>query len=111
GIDAAERAAFVACLEGAADDASSPLRVVLAMRSDFLDRMAEDGHFLAEVTRALFFLRPMGRDGLREALTRPLEAAGYRFENAAMIQAMLGGLERTKNPLPLLQFTAAKLWE
>jgi len=109
--DAAERAAFVACLEGVADDASSPLRVMLSIRSDFLDRMAEERHFLAEVTRALFFLRPMGRDGLRDALTRPLLAAGYRFDNDDMVQAMLGGLEHTKSPLPLLQFTAAKLWE
>jgi WD40 repeat protein len=111
GADAAERAAFVACLEGAADDASSPLRVMLSLRSDFLDRMADEGHFIAEVTRGLFFLRPMGRDGLRAALTRPLEAAGYRFENEAMVEAMVGGLEGTKSPLPLLQFTATKLWE
>jgi Protein kinase domain/WD domain, G-beta repeat len=111
GADAAERGAFVACLEGAADDASSPLRVMLSLRSDFLYRMAEAGHFTAEVTRGLFFLLPMSRDGLRAALTRPLEAAGYRFENAAMVEAMVGGLERTKSPLPLLQFTASKLWE
>jgi WD40 repeat protein len=111
GADAAERAAFVGCLEGAADDAASPLRVMLSLRSDFLYRMAEEGHFIAEVTRGLCFLRPMGRDGLRAALTRPLEAAGYRFENEAMVEAMVAGLERTKGPLPLLQFTAAKLWE
>jgi len=111
GAEAAERAAFVACLEGAADDASSPLRVMLSIRADFLYRMAEEGHFIAEVTRGLCFLLPMGRDGLRAALTRPLEAAGYRFENEAMVEAMVGGLERTKSPLPLLQFTAAKLWE
>jgi WD40 repeat protein len=111
GADAAERAAFVACLEGVADDASSPLRVMLSLRSDFLYRMADEGHFIAEVTRGLCFLRAMGRDGLRAALTRPLEAAGYRFENEAMVEAMVGGLERTKSPLPLLQFTAAKLWE
>jgi WD40 repeat protein/serine/threonine protein kinase len=111
GAGAAERAAFVACLEGAADDASSPLRVILSIRSDFLYRMAEEGHFLAEATRGLVFLRSMERDGLRDALTRPLEAAGYRFENPAMIEAMLDGLERTRSPLPLLQFTAAKLWE
>ena len=111
GADAAERAAFVACLEGVADDASSPLRVILSIRSDFHYRMAEEGHFLTEAARALFFLRPMGHDGLREALTRPLEAAGYRFENDDMVQAMLGGLEHTKSSLPLLQFTAQKLWD
>ncbi|WP_437307307.1 nSTAND1 domain-containing NTPase [Sorangium sp. So ce388] len=112
-LDAApeERAAFVACLEAAADDASSPLRVLLAIRSDFLDRMAEDHHFMNDVTRGLWFLPPMGRDGLREALTRPIEAAAHRFETAEMVEHMLSTLESTRSPLPLLQFTAGKLWE
>ncbi|WP_437630002.1 nSTAND1 domain-containing NTPase [Sorangium sp. So ce854] len=111
GASPEERAAFVACLQGAADDASSTLRAVIAIRSDFLDSIAEDHHFVTEVTRGLTFLPPMGRDGLREALTRPIEAAGHRFESAAMIEHMLDTLESTRSPLPLLQFTAAKLWE
>ncbi|WP_437679098.1 nSTAND1 domain-containing NTPase [Sorangium sp. So ce131] len=111
GAGSEERAAFVACLEGAADDASSPLRVLLAIRSDFLERMADDRGFIRDVTRGLLFLPPMGRDGLREALTRPLEATGHRFETMEMVEHMLGSLEGTRSPLPLLQFTATKLWE
>ncbi|WP_437307304.1 nSTAND1 domain-containing NTPase [Sorangium sp. So ce388] len=111
GASAEERAAFIACMEGAADDASSPLRVVLAVRSDFLERVAEDRNFMTDVTHGLWFLPPMGRDGLRDALTRPLDAAGYRFEAAEMVEHMLDTLEGTRSPLPLLQFTAAKLWE
>ncbi|WP_437605225.1 protein kinase [Sorangium sp. So ce834] len=111
GAAAEARAAFIACLAGAADDASSPLRVLLAIRSDFLDRIADDHHFMTEVTRGLSFLPTMGRDGLREALTRPTEAAGHRFETPAMVEHMLSTLESTRSPLPLLQFTAAKLWE
>ncbi|XXT04294.1 protein kinase [Sorangium sp. So ce363] len=111
GVAPEERAAFVACLEGVADDASSPLRVLLAIRSDFLDRIADEHDFMGDVTRGLSLLPPMGRDGLRNALTRPLEAAGHRFETAEMVEDMLGTLESTHSPLPLLQFTAAKLWE
>ncbi|WP_437635658.1 nSTAND1 domain-containing NTPase [Sorangium sp. So ce854] len=106
-----ERAAFIACLEGAADDASSPVRVLLAVRSDFIERMADDHGFISDVTRGLWFLPPMGRAGLREALMTPLEAAGYRFETEGTVGHMLGTLESTRNPLPLLQFTAMKLWE
>ncbi|MDI1443586.1 protein kinase [Polyangium sp. 6x1] len=109
--DPAERAAFLQCLLGVADDASSPLRVIVAMRSDFLDRVAEDPHFLAEVTQGLFLLPPMGREGLREALVRPVEAAAHRFEDEAMITDILDELSRAKTPLPLLQFSAAELWE
>ncbi|WP_437665632.1 nSTAND1 domain-containing NTPase [Sorangium sp. So ce1182] len=111
GIDPAERAAFVACLEGVADDALSPLRVVLCMRSDFLDRLAEDRRLMTEVTRGLWFLPPLDPNGLVAALMRPVEALGYRFETAEMTRAMLRALESAASPLPLLQFTATKLWE
>ncbi|WP_437727535.1 nSTAND1 domain-containing NTPase [Sorangium sp. So ce861] len=105
------RAAFLACLEGVADDASSPLRVALAVRSDFLDRMAGDRHFMTEVTRGLVFLPPMGREGLRDALTKPVDAAGVRYEGEALVEQMLEALESARSPLPLLQFTAARLWD
>ncbi|MDI1475897.1 protein kinase [Polyangium sp. y55x31] len=109
--DPGERSAFLQCLLGVADDASSPLRVIVAIRSDFLDRIAEDPHFLAEVTQGLFLLPPMGREALREALLRPVEASGHRFEDEAMITGILAELSRAKTPLPLLQFAAAELWE
>ena len=108
--DLAERRAFTACLAGAADDASGPLRVVVAMRSDFLDRAAEDRRFVDELTRGLVFLQPPSRAGLEEALVSPLAALGYGFE-PGIVDDMLGALEATPGSLPLLQFTAAKLWE
>ncbi|AUX42651.1 ATPase AAA [Sorangium cellulosum] len=111
GAPAEARAAFLACLEGIADDASSPLRVVLSVRSDFLERMAEHEHFLAAMTRGLVFLRPMGREGLREALVKPVEAARHEIEDPAMVEGILDALETTRGALPLLQFTAARLWE
>jgi hypothetical protein len=111
GAPASERAAFLACLASIADDAASPLRVVLSIRSDFLDRMAEDRQFGAEVTRGLVLLPPMSREGLSEALTRPVEATEFRFESAALVDRMVDALETTVGALPLLQFTAARLWE
>ncbi|MDC0747901.1 nSTAND1 domain-containing NTPase [Polyangium mundeleinium] len=109
--DPGERSAFLQCLLGVADDASSPLRVIVALRSDFLDRVAEDSHFLAEAIQGLLLLPPMGREALREALVRPVEASGHRFEDEAMITDILDELSRAKTPLPLLQFSAAEVWE
>ncbi|WP_170319388.1 protein kinase domain-containing protein [Polyangium spumosum] len=109
--DPDERTAFLQCLLGVADDASSPLRAIVTIRSDFLDRVAEDPHFLAEVTQGLFLLPPMGREALREALRRPVEVAGHHFEDEAIITEILDELSRAKTPLPLLQFSAAALWE
>ncbi len=111
GADATERAAFCACLEGVADDAASPLRVIVTMRADFLERLTENRHFLAAVTRGLVFLPPMGPDALRDALVKPLELVHYAFEDAKLVDEMLAGLSGTKSPLPILQFTMSKWWD
>src|SRR5690606_30781380 len=47
----------------------------------------------------------------RQALTRPAELAGYRFETETMVNEMIAYLESTPAGLPLLQFAAAQLWE
>ena len=109
--DIEQRLAFTSALTGVADDASSPLRVVLSIRSDFLDRVAEDRQFMTELHKALYFLVQPDRDGLREAIVRPAEMAGYRFEVPAIVDQMLERLETATGALPLLQFAATKLWE
>jgi eukaryotic-like serine/threonine-protein kinase len=109
--DAAERRAFTAALAAIADDTAAPLRVVVSMRSDFLDRVAEDQGFLEELSRGLLFLSPPDRTGLRDALEQPVAMVGHRFETPAMIDEMLDALEGTPGALPLLQFAAAKLWD
>ena len=111
GAPAEERAAFLACLAAVADDATTPLRVLVSMRSDFLDRMTEDRRIGTEITRGLVPLSPMGRDGMREALIRPVEASEYRFEPPTLVDRMVDSFAATPGALPLLQFTAARLWE
>jgi len=109
--DIVERQTFTACLGAIADDATSPLRVVLSVRSDFLDRVPEDQHFMAELNQGLFFLTPPNRDGLRDAIAQPAEMAGYHYETPEIIEHMLDHLETTPGALPLLQFCATKLWD
>ncbi|WP_095992616.1 serine/threonine-protein kinase [Cystobacter fuscus] len=109
--DARERLAFTACLSGIADDATSPIRLIVSLRSDFLDRVPEDEHFMAELAQGLFFLTSPSREGLRDALVQPAEMAGYQFETPALVDNMLEHLEATQGALPLLQFAATQLWE
>jgi len=109
--DPEARRVFTACLSGVADDALSPLRVVISIRSDFLDRVQEDPHFMSEISQGLFFLTSPNREGLREALVSPAEIAGYHFQTTEMVDDMLDHLENTHGALPLLQFAATKLWE
>jgi serine/threonine protein kinase len=109
--DPRERLAFAACLAGVCDDVTTPLRLVLSLRSDFLDHVAEAPALMAELTHGLYFLTPPNRDGLRDALIQPAEMAGYQFEAPSMIESMLDHLEHTPGALPLLQFAASQLWE
>jgi hypothetical protein len=106
-----DRMAFTACLHAVADDPTSPLRVVVSIRGDFLDRVGEDPEFLNELTQGLFFLGAPSRDGLRDAITEPASLAGFKFESAGTVEDMLTHLESTPGALPLLQFAASKLWE
>nr|HEX4316649.1 protein kinase [Kofleriaceae bacterium] len=105
------RAAFVQTLRAAADDPSSPVRVVVSVRSDFLDRVAEDRSFMDAVADGLHYLMPLGRDGLRDALVRPLQLTGFQFEHPALVERMLDDIANADGALPLLQFAAAQMWE
>ena len=109
--DLRERLAFTSCLAGVADDATTPLRVVLSIRSDFLDRVTEDAQFMSELTKGIFFLSPPDRGGLREAIVQPAEMAGFHYQSSTMVEDMLNHLENTPGALPLLQFAATKLWD
>ncbi|HSC86895.1 MAG TPA: protein kinase [Polyangiaceae bacterium] len=106
-----QRKAFTQCLAGAADDAVSPVRLMISVRSDFLGRLSEDNQFMSEISRGLFFLGTPGREPLRQALVQPAEMVGYRFESEQIVEEMVSKLESTPGALPLLQFTAFQLWE
>jgi len=104
------RQAFLAAILAAADDPSSPVRVVLSMRADFLDRLAGHKHFLAELSRGLFFLTAPDRENLRETLVRPAQLAGYSFESDEIVDDMMQAAT-SRGALPLLSFAATKLWD
>jgi len=107
-----EREAFLACLAGAADDPSAPTRVIVTMRHDFLDRVAaSDAPFAAMISGATHLVAPLDARGLRSALVVPAEEQNYTFESEALITEAIHALAGATSPLPLLQFTAVRLWE
>jgi serine/threonine protein kinase len=106
-----ERTDFINCLLGSADDTTSPVRVLLSVRSDFVDRLTEFPEFVTELGHGLIFLGIPGRQALAEAITKPAESMGYRFESGALVERMLNELEFTSGSLPLLQFACRRLWE
>jgi len=98
--DPVERTAFTASLAAVADDPTSPIRLVISIRSDFLDRVPEDPRFMAELSQGLVFLNSPGTEGLREAIVSPAELAGYRFESTAIVDDMIKHLATTSGALP-----------
>lgn len=87
------------------------LRVLATARGDFLTRLAALPGLGSEIGRALYILRPLGRDGLREAIVGPAESGGVRFESAELVSELVDSTLREDGGLPLLQFTLAELWD
>ncbi|MEO7733756.1 MAG: serine/threonine-protein kinase, partial [Kofleriaceae bacterium] len=86
------------------------VKVLLAVRGDFLTRVAALPLLGAPVTRGLHLLRVLSAADLREAVVGPARVNGVRFESDAMIDALVDAVAGDPGALPLLQFTLAALW-
>ena len=85
-------------------------RVVLTMRSDFEPFVAR-----AETLQPLYeagkvTLPPLTTAELREAIERPAEQVGLKFE-VGLVDTLLGDILGEPAGLPLLQYSLLKLWE
>ncbi len=109
--DPETRNKFATAIAGVAVDASTPVRVVISMRSDFLDRVAENRDLMEAVTRDLTILQQPSARGLRDAIVKPAQLVGYAFDDETLVDEMVASLENETAALPLLQFAAQKLWE
>ncbi len=87
------------------------VRVLATVRSDFLTRLAAVPPLGDELGRALYFLRPLVGERLREAIVHPAAAKGVTFESDALVDSLVEETERAPGGLPLLQFALAELWE
>jgi formylglycine-generating enzyme required for sulfatase activity len=86
-------------------------RIVGTVRSDFLARLSALPRLGDRVTRALYLLRPMSAESVRQAIVGPAALAGLRFESDALVDELVASCARAPGALPLLQFTLAALWE
>ena len=108
--DATVRRRFLEAILTAADDAADPVRVVLTIRDDFFYRLVEGTSGSAALDRMLILRTPDERM-LEQVLTRPLAAAGFRFEDPEMVAEMIASVSGEVACLPLLEFAARLLWE
>lgn len=89
------------------DLADAPLKILLAIRSDFLDR-ALDHSALATVLRSCDTVGAMTRDQVRAAITGPLPPE-VRMEGD-LAARIVDDVAHAPGQLPLLQFALDKLW-
>ncbi|RKH35750.1 protein kinase [Corallococcus praedator] len=105
------QAAHVARLLGELALPSSGVRVLLAVRGDFLTRLCALPGLGEEAERALYILRPLSQEGVREAIVGPARSRGVAFESGEVLQALVTSTAPGVGSLPLLQFALAELWE
>ncbi len=105
------QAAHCARLLGELALPSAGVRVLLAVRGDFLTRLCALPGLGDEAERALYILRPLAPEGVREAIVGPARSRGVGFESGELVQKLVAATTQGAGSLPLLQFTLAELWE
>jgi eukaryotic-like serine/threonine-protein kinase len=86
------------------------VKALVAVRGDFLTRVAALPELGAPMTRGLHLLRVLSAADLREAVVGPARASGVRYETEAMVNELVDAVADNPGALPLLQFTLAELW-
>ncbi|MCF3131972.1 nSTAND1 domain-containing NTPase, partial [Streptomyces olivochromogenes] len=106
--DPAERDQFIDRLLAAATPASR-LRVVIAVRADFLGRCAEHPALTAALQDGTVLVGPMTRDELRETIIKPAQSTGMIVERT-LTACILDEVEGEPGALPLMSHALLETW-
>jgi formylglycine-generating enzyme required for sulfatase activity len=87
------------------------VRVLVAIRGDFVTRLATLGALGEEASHSLYLLRPLTEENLRQVVVGPARARGVAFETDAMVETLVASARTAPGGLPLLQFALAELWD
>jgi len=109
--DPQKRENFVKGLVQIAKSKNSSVKIVLAMRSDFLEQFSfyPDLGAIANQNN-IHLVTEMYPDELRQAIEQPAAKHGVVFEEG-LVEQIIKEVEGQKGYLPLLQYTLNLLWE
>ncbi|MGV9856301.1 nSTAND1 domain-containing NTPase [Streptomyces sp. NPDC003442] len=93
----------------AATDPTSRLRVIIAVRADFLSRCAEHHLLAAALREATLLVGPMSPAELRQAIVKPAAAAGLIVERALTAKIIEDVTDRPGG-LPLMSHALLETW-
>ena len=100
---------FVANLADAIDQPGIPIRVVITLRADFLDRALAVPQLKTLLQDHQVLLGAMDNDALRDVILRPAQAVGAFFEKG-LVGTILKDVDIEPGTLPLLQHALYELW-
>lgn len=86
------------------------IRLLATVRGDFVSRLAALPSMVEHISRTLFFLKPLSRERIHEAVVGPAQAKGARFESDALVAHLVNSTIKAQGGLPLLQFALSELW-
>lgn len=106
-----KRKNFIAGLVQVAKSGNSSIKIVLAMRSDFLEQFSFYPNLGAIANQNnIHLVTEMYPDELRQAIEQPAAKHGVVFEEG-LVEQIIKDVEGQKGYLPLLQYTLDLLWE
>jgi energy-coupling factor transporter ATP-binding protein EcfA2 len=106
-----KRKNFISGLVQVAKSGNSSVKIVLAMRSDFLEQFSSYPDII-EITNQnnIHLVTEMHPDELRQAIEAPAAKHGVVFQEG-LVEQIIKEVEGQKGYLPLLQYTLKLLWE
>jgi energy-coupling factor transporter ATP-binding protein EcfA2 len=107
--DLSERKAFIGNLVHASAEGAKRVSVIVTLRSDFLGSTQEHPQLNQLISDQGFFVAAMSSEGLREAITKPAELAGYSLDPST-VRLLMEQTEDREGALPLLQFALTRIW-
>ena len=105
-----KRDGFIANLVALMRKHYSSVKLVLAMRSDFIDNLREYGDLTNEIESKIRLMRELTESELRLAIAEPAARNGVTFE-PGLVEQIMRDFHQQAGSLPLLQYTLDLLWE
>lgn len=108
-VDEGSRRGFGENLAALAAHCPDRVRVVVTLRSDYLDALTQLPALARAVGARHHLLTPMDRDGLRDVIQRPAWECGSSLEPRLVDEIALD-VEDQPNALPLLSLALQEMW-
>ncbi len=109
--DGDERMTYAELVANLGRSADESVRVVVTLRDDFLIRADEMVALRERLALGLQLVTTPAAEDLLRIVIEPARRSGYAFDDAQLPSEMVQAVVGQPGALPLLSFTASKLWE